>query len=802
MSKLSKKSRRAQARSGIAWPEILGEIALIAVVLVVPLVINPASTRIRDVKDIALGVGVALGLSMWLVASLARGRIEWVTSRLNPLVLAFAAWVGLTTLYSHYWYVTISGFGRLAAHVGLYCLAVVSLRRVAQLRRVIAAACLAAVPVCLYGLAQAAGRDPIAWDGSMTRVCSLMGNATYLASFLVLAMPLAVAAGWPRPKARDPARTPSAGRGPAAVSLFFFTAAAMMALCLYCSVTISPVIGLGLGTALALALVLVRGGRPLARAAAPWIAVTVVAGAVLGTVAYRHLPAGEQRRVQQVLHVKDPHGRERALYRRVAFDLFRERPLLGKGYGTFHVYSLARISPQWYADLKRSPAKMLITNHAHNEYLQVLAGTGLVGGAIFLLLLITAYALCLRISLRHPDDRLRRLGLGITVAATAFLFQGFFAVTFRQTGAVTLFWLWLGLLAPIAQGLPHPGEAAPPPRLRQLRFRPLSLPPLIPVGLALLAALLAIGWLTTRQAIAHMSLHRAEGRARAASSQALHGASRQACTASLEGAARAAERSIRLSPYSPRAYYIAAYASARLGDHESALRANQRALELLPGNAGLYYNLGASCVALDRLPEAAESFRRAVDLMPTAARHHAALAEVLLHQNKVSEAAPYAQEAVRLDPQSAECCVLVACVEHRSGNSSDALCHLRNATRLAPEFSRAWQELTALLIQVKQYEEAISAAQEWVRVDPTSAPAHNALGTGCQNVGDYDAARESFLRALAIDPDNSGARLNLGRAHWALGDRAQAARELQHVARAAPQTAAGREAQALLDRMP
>jgi hypothetical protein len=121
------------------------------------------------VKDIALGVGVALGLSLWLVASLARGRVEWVPSRLNPLVLAFAAWVGLTTLYSHYWYVTISGFGRLAGHVGLYCLAVVSLRRVAQLRRVIAAACLAAIPLCLYGFVQAAGRDPVTWDSSMTR---------------------------------------------------------------------------------------------------------------------------------------------------------------------------------------------------------------------------------------------------------------------------------------------------------------------------------------------------------------------------------------------------------------------------------------------------------------------------------------------------------------------------------------------------------------------------------------------------------------------------------------------------------
>ena len=34
---------------------------------------------------------------------------------------------------------------------------------------------------------------------------------------------------------------------------------------------------------------------------------------------------------------------------------------------------------------------MLVPAYAHNEYLQVLAGTGLVGGTIFLALLLTFY---------------------------------------------------------------------------------------------------------------------------------------------------------------------------------------------------------------------------------------------------------------------------------------------------------------------------------------------------------------------------------------------------------------------------
>ena len=161
-----------------AWPETLGEAVLIKLVIVVPLAVNRHSTNICDVKDVALGLGVALGLSLWLVGGLAQGRLAWAVSRLNLMVLAFVVWAGLTICYSHYWYVTLSEFGRLAAHLGLYWLAIVSLRTIGQVRRVVGAACLAAVVVCIYGFMQAAGRDPISWATPTTRIFSFLGNAT------------------------------------------------------------------------------------------------------------------------------------------------------------------------------------------------------------------------------------------------------------------------------------------------------------------------------------------------------------------------------------------------------------------------------------------------------------------------------------------------------------------------------------------------------------------------------------------------------------------------------------------------
>jgi O-antigen ligase len=492
----------------------LGEVVLLATAIVVPLAINKPSINICDVKDAALTIAAALGLSVWLMTSLARGRLEWVTSRLNVLVIAFGVWAGASIFYSGYRHATISEFGRLAPQIGLYLLVVFSLRSTAQVGRLIAAACAAAVPVCVYGFMQAAGRDPISWDASPGRVFSFLGNATYLASFLVLVIPAAVAVGWPRRRASQKDGASGRSSWDIAVSAMFLGAAAMMMVCLYYSVTISPAVGLVFGTVIAGAIGVVRGGRTVVRAAAPWVVLALVVAGGSGVLAYRHLPKKQQKRVEKVIHLKDPYGKLRRMQWSVALELFRERPLLGGGYGTFRAYSLERLSPAWYGTLRKSAKKMLVPSYAHNEYIQVLAGTGVIGGGIFFLLLAAMYATGWRVSVRHSDAGWRRIGLAITVGATAFVFQNFFGVTFRQAGAAMFFWLWLGVLAVAAASVSAPGEERREPRVRQLHFAPLSSLRLVLAGLCLMCALMIVCWGAVRPVMSNMKLRSAKQQAR------------------------------------------------------------------------------------------------------------------------------------------------------------------------------------------------------------------------------------------------------------------------------------------------
>jgi tetratricopeptide (TPR) repeat protein len=658
-------------------------------------------------------------------------------------------------------------------------LAVLSLQSLTRVRRVIGATCLAAVLVSLYGFFQAAGHDWFSWDIRTTRVFSSLANATYLAGFLILVLPVAVAVGWPASKREEPNGSKGRSWSAGALAVMFTAPAGIMLICLYLSVSLAPLIGLLFGVYVAVLLVLFRGGKGLLRRAAPWgIAGLLLVGAV-GVLAYRGLPEVQQRRVQMVLRLQDPYGKERQIQRQIALGLFREQPIIGKGYGTFRIHSLERLAPAWYTELGKSSEKMLVPSYAHNEYLQVLAGTGLIGGLIFFGLLVSFYGTASRVALRHPDQGWSRLGTGIVAGGTAFLFQNFFGVTFRQTGVVTFFWLWLAVIAVAAAWLPTSSEEQLAPRLREVRFRPFPSARLAVVGLLLALLSAGVASLTVRTVKTGVTLNRAKTAARAGM---------------FEQAAKLADEVIRLTPQSAIAYYLSAYAWGQLGDYEKSLAANKEALLLLPGNASVYYNLGVTYKELGRLEEAERSYQRAIELMPTSVNHQAAMAELLVEQGKLDRALPYAQEAARLAPSNPECYLLLAQVQLGRGELAEAVDHLEQAARLKPRDATLWQQFAEAALELEKYDRALWACRRGIRLDPNSPRAYNVEGVILFRRGRYAPARESFSRALALDAGYHQARLNLANAYVKLHEYRKAEQQFQRLAKTAPDTPQGKVA--------
>ena len=833
------------------WPRLFGEVTLLILVFVLPLIIHPRSRNMMDLKDFTLGIGVAAGLALVLISSLARGRLSWVSVRLNAVIGAYLAVAAVSVIYSQYRFATISELAKLAGNIGLYWLVIFTVRQMRQVRRIVVAAALAAAPVCIYAFMQASRNDPFKWNTSTTRVFSLLGNATYLAGFLVLLMPLVIAAGWPR-------RGDGASRANWTVWLLFafsVVVAGMMLVSLSLTVSLGPIIGIVLGSGVAVILLLLRLGRRGARIVVPAAAAGLVLFLALGYIWYQRLPRTQQKRVQQVLHFQDPYGKERGLIRGVGFDIFRKEPLIGKAYGTYAMYALERLAPDWYADLGKSTSTMLVPNYAHNEFIEVLGETGIIGGLVFTAMILGAFVVSVWVSVRHPDPEWARLGLAITVGMTAFMFQNLFGVTFRQTGTVTFFWLSLGFLAVAHARARAPAAAAPRLVLREIQFERPRLPALGAATIGAVGLVAALVWLGLRPVRSNVLLKQAEQEAK----QGL-----------FEAAALHADRALELNPYSSHGYYIAAYAWGNLGNHERSLKANRKALALLPGNATVYFNLGVNYKELGRLEEARESFQRAIELMPTAMRHHAAMAETLLAMGRYDDAIPYVSEAVRLDPDDVGGRLLLAELQARRGDQAAAAAQMEKALRLAPDAVSVLPKLAGIYLQMGDLEKAAKAGNQWLRLDPSNpdprlvlaevqrqqgnfagaaaqmeeaaqlAPgnvpvlraltefyfvrlretdkainaanrwlsqspdepeAYFILGVGRYQQKNYAAATSALQRAVELQPDNPGARLQLAYCYLQLKQMPLAKRELEWLVSKHPETREGkRAAQVLAER--
>ncbi len=763
-SATTRSSVKATPKKGRDWPRLIGEIAIIAVIIAVPLIMNPWSKNLMDVKDFALELLVALGLALWLLFSLARGRFEWAPSKLNILVSGFILWTGATLVYSDYRFATSSEFARLAAHLGLYWLVVFTVRELAQLRRIIGAIALVSVPLVGYGFLQKMGLDPIKWNASTSRVFSFLGNATYLAGFLVLAIPLVVAIGWPERKGEQQRLRPS--------SWLFLLIAAAMLVCLYLTVTLSPMIGFGLGLVVfVIPNVLLRLKRSELRWAMPALAVTILVVAVISFIGYRSLPKAQQKRVQQVLHFQDPYGAERQLHRQAGLALFRESPIFGKGYGTYRILSLEKMTAEWYSEVKQRSDAMLVPGYAHNEYVSVLAETGVIGGVLFLALIAVMYIAAVKVIVRAKDRAWGRLGLAVAVGATGFLFQNAFGVTFRQPGTVTFFWLSLGLLAVAIARPMHAENELPQPAVKELIIRKPPATALAALALVLVVVVTSIGWASLKPVMAGVLLKKAEGEAKANRFQT---------------AVYLAEKSIGYDPYSQLAYYVAAYAYGSLGQYDKAVEASKKSLALLPGNASTYYNLGVTYKQMGRFQEAEESIKQAIKLMPTAARHQAAMAEILMDQHRFDEALTYAQEAARLTPRDPQCYLLLADIEARRGNMEKTAEYMSKAVSLAQKNPRIARQAALLLIGMKKYEEAAQMCKAWLKAEPGAPEAYELWGSCQYNLGRFKEAEHAFQRVLSNDPDNVRVRLKLFYTLVKLDAKPQAYQQLREIVTRAP----------------
>ncbi len=497
-------------------------------------------------------------------------------------------------------------------------------------RRLLSALWTAALALaCLYALSQRLGLDPSAayrLAGSRARPMSTFGNPDFLAAFLCVAWPLALAAPLSRPKR--------------AAVLFLALAALLLTRSRAGLVALAA-------QALALGLVWLWRWNSPPRAKARALALGVLAAALLAGLAWLALP--RSMLLRPTLRLPLWEG---------TLGLCLKRPWLGWGPGSF-VLGFSQHLPSSLAPALA--ASNQFAEDPHDFILSLLWQGGLALLAAFCAVLAGAFLAWRRRLSRQPplarpsempEGALWELALALGLAG--LLVQNLFDRNLFTAGSAFFLWTFLGwtdAASPSGAGgiasVSDRGRAALPSPSGAGGIAPGSVRGRAGSALARLAglALLLVSawglWQAARPLVASVRLRSQPDFLNQDAARA--------------GQDEAAARGLLASrPDDPAAWSQLGQALARQRRFQEAARAYGQALRLDPGSETAAINQGNCYFETGAFQAAEESYRRALSVNPRSVDAHFDLGYAYFYQRRLKPAVAEFNAVLRLDPGNAK----------------------------------------------------------------------------------------------------------------------------------------------------
>jgi O-antigen ligase len=266
---------------------------------------------------------------------------------------------------------------------------------------------------------------------------STVGNSGLLAAYLLFALGIAAYLATTTSRLR----------------LAYLGAAAVVFAAVLCAENRSSVIGIVVGALVGSILFAVLRATKR-RLLAPAIALAVACGVFLGAAAIRVFPSSGIVRVMPTvvrrLALTSPDGVDasRLIQWHAAVEGFKDRPVVGYGPENYNLVWSAHFNPEIYH------LDTDIYDHAHNQYLEILATGGVIGLCAFAAIWL---AIAVTLARAYRDERLSAGALavlaGLQVAYAIYLFFWFFDLN------STMLWILVGALISSrenAHGIVHP----------------------------------------------------------------------------------------------------------------------------------------------------------------------------------------------------------------------------------------------------------------------------------------------------------------------------------------------------------
>lgn len=355
--------------------------------------------------------------------ALRRRGFPFRTSETDVPVLIFLASVALAAILNPHWWEAETALAFWMSCFVSYFAAALLVRQRVHTEQFIRVLALVGLVVCVVALVQFLLPPAVAYDfggGKEQRVSSTLGNATFLGSFNVLLLPVMLAAAFSRenhPRAR-------AG---------FAILSAALASLLFAGGTRSSIAGFVASLALFFFSLGSKRKRTVWTAALSLALLFAAALYLSPTLGKRILTSFEMDRTSSFAR--------RLVFWEAGYKAFLDAPLLGHGLGSCERTIMQFRSPDYWTVGSED-----IVSHAHNEPLELVMETGVVGLAAYLLVVVVVVRAALtRMRTEKGTDRLLRLGF--LCGLVAVLIDNGASMSLRVTPIGPLAWMWMGIVA-------------------------------------------------------------------------------------------------------------------------------------------------------------------------------------------------------------------------------------------------------------------------------------------------------------------------------------------------------------------
>ncbi|MBD3271335.1 MAG: tetratricopeptide repeat protein [Elusimicrobia bacterium] len=565
-------------------------------------------------------IGVFACCAVWLLSMCFTGRWSFRYAPLHGMIVLL-----ITYLMGLYWIASnkpVAGveLRRALLCFGLYVIGsqvVVSLR--AQ-RRVLWPWIIGACLGSWYGMLQFTGGIAMLQVPRMNRIMGMFGNPIFFAAHLIAAIPLCVSLMILSKKMT--------------ARIILGSIGASMVTALVLTQTRAAYVAAAVSLGIYLFVVDRYRGWPLMRGLKQQKYIFVISLIVLISMhglLLRHserYAAACQGLVQRTVNLVNRQQAHLLIWRD-ALALWKKQPIIGTGLGAFHIHF-----PEVASDeLKQIwPQKNFIVNDAHNEYVQLLAETGIIGLGLFIGLLVVFFMSVVRAVRFFAHEKHQHaepvMLVGIMAGVAAILIQNLFSVDMRFGVSSGMLFLFLGMGVSLNQQTivfdVHDNRM----------YRVL-------IAGFVIAALGAVGYGLIKPYAVQYRLRQEPGffEQKIADSQAT---------------LNRLVNQVHTNPHDPLGYEKLGWVYAKEKQWNEAIKNYTIATTLDPTRSGAFNNLGNIYFTLGDYDKAQHYYAKALAIDPTMIDAHMNLGISFFYQGKLAQAAQHINDVIAHDPDNAQ----------------------------------------------------------------------------------------------------------------------------------------------------